>query len=152
MSITNDALITQLKNIHEYTFKSNQIKIIQCFFDERDVILFAKTKYEKSMILYSLFILKIDIIILLIFSLNVLKMNQSKIIQRLNANVNLCILNDEIIIATLLNEIKTRTYIHILTNSKFALFNVFFRKILQIFEFCDRICFVVIDETHLMKD
>ncbi len=122
------------------------------FFDEQDVILFAKTKYEKSMILYSLFVLKIDIIILLIFFLNALKMNQNKIIQRLNVNVNSCILNDEIIIATLLNEIKTRTYIHILTNSKLALFNVFFRKILQTSEFCDRICLVVIDETHLMKD
>ncbi len=86
------------------------------------------------------------------FFLNALKMNQNKIIQKLNANVNLCILNDEIIIATLLNEIKTKTYIHILTSSKLALFNVFFKKILQIFEFCDRICLVVIDETHLMKD
>jgi hypothetical protein len=52
------------------------------------------------MILYSLFVLKIDIIILLIFFLNALKMNQNKIIQKLNANVNSCILNDEIIIVT----------------------------------------------------
>jgi hypothetical protein len=152
MSIANNLLIAQFEDIHEYSFKLNQIKAIQCFFDERDVILFAKTKYEKNMILYSLFVLKIDIIILLIFFLNVLKMNQNKIIQRLNANVNSCILNDEIIIVTLLNEIKTRTYFHILINSKLALFNVFFRKVLQDFEFYDRICFVVIDETHLMKD
>jgi hypothetical protein len=113
---------------------------------------FAKTKYEKNMILYSLFVLKIDIIILLIFSLNALKMNQNKIIQILNANINSYILNDEIIIVTLLNEIKTRTYFHILINSKFALFNVFFKKVLQDFEFCNRICLVVIDETHLMKN
>jgi hypothetical protein len=86
------------------------------------------------------------------FFLNVLKMNQNKIIQRLNANVNSCILNDEIIIVTLLNEIKTKTYFHILTSSKLALFNVLFKKVLQNFEFCDRICFVVIDEMHLMKD
>jgi hypothetical protein len=133
MSIANDALIAQLENIHEYTSKSNQIKAIQYLLDERDVILFAKTEYEKNMIMYSLSALKIDIIILLIFSLNVLKMNQSKAIQRLNANVNSCILNDEIIIATFLNEIKTRTYIHILTSSKLALFNDVFRKVLQIF-------------------
>jgi hypothetical protein len=101
MSIANNSLIAQFEDIHEYSFTSNQIKAIQCLFDERDVILFAKTEYEKSMILYSLFALKIDIIILLIFSLNALKMNQSKIIQRLNANVNSCILNDEIIIVTL---------------------------------------------------
>jgi superfamily II DNA helicase RecQ len=104
------------------------------------------------MILYSLFVLKIDIIILLIFSLNALKMNQNKIIQKLNENVNSCILNNEIIITTFLNEIKTRMYIHILTSSKLALFNVFFKKVLQIFEFCDRIYFVVIDEIHLIKD
>jgi hypothetical protein len=67
MSIANNLLIAQLKDIHEYSFKSNQIKVIQCFFDERDVIFFAKTKNEKNMILYSLFVLKIDIIILLIF-------------------------------------------------------------------------------------
>jgi hypothetical protein len=152
MSIVNNSLIAQFENIYEYSFKSNQIKVIQCFFDEQDVIFFAKTKYEKSMILYSLFVLKIDIIILLIFSLNALKMNQNKIIQRLNANVNSCILNDEIIIVTLLNKIKTKTYFHILTSSKLALFNVFFKKVLQDFEFCDRICLVVIDETHLMKD
>jgi superfamily II DNA helicase RecQ len=152
MSIANNLLIAQFEDIHEYSSKSDQIKAIQCFFDERNVIFFAKTKYEKSMILYSLSVLKIDIIILLIFSLNALKMNQSRIIQRLNANVNSCILNDEIIIVTLLNEIKTRTYFHILINSEFALFNVFFRKILQNLEFCDRIYFVVIDETHLMKD
>jgi hypothetical protein len=152
MSIANNSLIAQFEDIHEYSFKSNQIKAIQCFFDERDVILFAKTEYEKNMILYSLFVLKIDIIILLIFSLNVLKMNQNKVIQRLNANVNSCILNDEIIIVTLLNEIKTKTYFHILINSKLALFNVFFKKVLQDFEFYDRICLVVIDEIHLMKD
>jgi hypothetical protein len=75
MSIANNALIAQLKIIHNYTFKSNQIKAIQCFFDERDVIFFARTKYKKNMILYSLFVLKIDIIILLIFSLNILIMN-----------------------------------------------------------------------------
>jgi hypothetical protein len=150
MSIVNNSLIAQFEDIHEYSFKSDQIEAIQCFFNERDVIFFAKTKYEKNMILYSLFVLKIDIIILLIFSLNALKMNQNKIIQRLNANVNSCILNDEIIIVTLLNEIKMKTYFHILINSKFALFNVFFKKVLQDFKFCDRICFVVIDEIHLI--
>jgi hypothetical protein len=51
-----------------------------------------------------------------------------------------------------LNEIKTRTYIHILTSSKLALFNISFKKILQTFDFCDRVYFVVIDETHLMKN
>jgi superfamily II DNA helicase RecQ len=151
-NVHDDALIAQLTYIHEYSFKKNQLKAIKCLRDERNVILFAKTNYEKSMILYSLFALKFDIIILLIFSLNALKMNQCRIIQKLNANVKSCILNDDIIIETLLNEIKTKTYIHILTSSKFALFNVSFRKVLQTFDFCDRVCLVVIDEIHLMKD
>ncbi len=79
-------------------------------------------------------------------------MNQYKIIQKLNVNVKSCILNDDIIIKTLLNEIKTRMYIHILTSLKFALFNVSFRKVLQIFDFCDRIYLVIIDEIYLMKN
>jgi superfamily II DNA helicase RecQ len=151
-NVHDDALIAQLTHIHEYSFKKNQLKTIKCFRDEQNVILFAKTNYEKSMILYSLFALKFDIIILLIFFLNALKMNQCKIIQKLNANVKSCILNDDIIIKTLLNEIKMKTYIHILTSLKLALFNVSFRKILQTFDFCDRICLVVIDEIHLMKN
>ncbi len=76
----DDALIAQLTHIHEYSSKKNQLKAIKCLRDERDVILFAKTNYEKSMILYSLFALKFDIIILLIFSLNALKMNQCRVI------------------------------------------------------------------------
>ncbi len=148
----DDALIAQLTHIHEYSSKKNQLEAIKCLRDERNVIFFAKTNYEKSMILYSLFALKFDIIILLIFSLNALKMNQCKIIQRLNANIKSCILNDDIIIETLLNEIKTKTYIHILTNSKLALFNVSFKKVLQTFDFCDRVYLVVIDEIHLMKN
>ncbi len=133
----DDALIAQLTYIHEYSSKKDQLKAIKCLRDERNVILFAKTDYEKSMILYSLFALKFDIIILLIFSLNALKMNQCRIIQKLNANVKSCILNDNIIIETLLNEIKMKTYIYILTSSKLALFNVSFRKVLQSFDFCD---------------
>jgi hypothetical protein len=43
-------------------------------------------------------------------------------------------------------------YFHILTSSKLALFNVFFKKVLQNLEFCDRICLVVINEIHLMKN
>jgi hypothetical protein len=48
MSIANNSLIAQFEDIYEHSFKSNQIKIIQCFFDERDVILFAKIEYEKK--------------------------------------------------------------------------------------------------------
>jgi hypothetical protein len=34
MSIANNLLIAQLEDIHEYSFKSDQIEIIQCFLDE----------------------------------------------------------------------------------------------------------------------
>jgi hypothetical protein len=79
-NVHDDALIAQLTHIHEYSSKKDQLKAIKCFRDEENVIFFAKTNYEKSMILYSLFALRFDIIILLIFSLNILKMNQCKII------------------------------------------------------------------------
>jgi hypothetical protein len=79
-------------------------------------------------------------------------MNYCKIIQKLNANVKSCILKNDIIIETFLNEIKTKMYIYILTSSKFALFNVLFKKVLQSFDFCNRIYFVVINEIYLIKD
>lgn len=64
-----------LKIFHDYFSKSDQLKIIRCFFHEYDVIFSVKINYEKSMILYSLSALNINNITLLIMSLSVLKAN-----------------------------------------------------------------------------
>jgi hypothetical protein len=84
--------------------------------------------------------------------LNALQNNQKNFIVKMNSKINFCVLNDEIITKKLLNEIKYKTYIHILINSKIALFNEFFRKILQSFIFRKRFVLVVINEIHLMKN
>jgi hypothetical protein len=70
----------------------------------------------------------------------------------MNSKVNSCVFNDEIITKKLLIEIKYETYIHILINLKIALFNEFFRKILQSFTFRERLVLVAVDEIHLMKN
>jgi superfamily II DNA helicase RecQ len=145
-------LIMKLKNIHDYKSKSRQLKMIICLLNDRDCILFVKTKYEKSMILYSSSTLRINTIILLIMSLNVLQNDQKNFILKMNSKINSCVFNDEIITKKLLIEIKYDTYIHILINSKIALFNEFFREILQNFTFRERLVLVAIDEIHLMKN
>ncbi len=124
-----------LKNIHDYKSKSEQLKIVICILNDRDCIFFVKIKYKKSMILYSSLILRKNTMILLIMSLNALQNDEKNFILRMNSKINSCVFNDEIITKKLLIEIKYETYIHILINSKIALFNEFFRKILQNFIF-----------------
>jgi superfamily II DNA helicase RecQ len=149
---TSEKLIMKLKNIHDYESKSRQLKIIMCVLNDRDCILSIKTKYEKNMILYSSSTLRMNTIILLIMSLNVLQNDQKNFILRMNSNIKSCVFNDEIIIKKLLNEIKYETYNHVLINSKLVLFNEFIKVVLQSSFFRERLVFVVIDEIHLMKN
>jgi superfamily II DNA helicase RecQ len=142
----------KLKNIHDYKSKSKQLKIIMCVLNDRDCILSIKTKYEKNMILYSSSTLRMNTIILLIMSLNVLQDDQKNSILKMNSNIKSCVFNDEIIIKKLLNEIKYEMYNHVLINSKFALFNEFFKIVLQNSFFRERLVLVAIDEIHLMKN
>jgi hypothetical protein len=70
---SKEKLIMKLKNIHDYESKSEQLKIVICLLNDRDCIFFVKTKYEKSMILYSSSTLRMNTMILLIMSLNTLQ-------------------------------------------------------------------------------
>jgi superfamily II DNA helicase RecQ len=149
---TKKKLMIKLKNIHDYESKAEQLKIIICLLNERDIILFTKTKYEKSMILYSSSTLQMNTIILLIMFLNALQKNQKNFIKKMNSNIDACVFNEKTITKKLLIEIKYEIYIHILINSEFALFNDSFREVLQSFNFRERLIFVAIDEIHLVKN
>ncbi len=92
----------KLKNIHDYESKAEQLKIIIYLLNERDVILFVKTKYEKNMILYSSSTLQMNIIILLIMSLNALQENQKNFIKKMNSNINAYVFNEKTITKKLL--------------------------------------------------
>jgi hypothetical protein len=109
-------------------------------------------RIRESMILYSSSTLRTNTMILLIMSLNVLQNDQKNFIRRMNSKINSCVFNDEIITKKLLIEIKYETYIYILINSKIALFNEFFRKILQSFIFRERLVFIAVDEIYLVKN
>jgi hypothetical protein len=128
-------LIMKLTNIHNYESKLRQLKTIICLFNDRDCILFVKTKYEKSMILYSSSTLRINTIILLIMFLNALQNDQRNFILRMNSKINSCVFNDEIITKKLLIEIKYDTYIHILINSKSHCSTSFFEKFCKVLRF-----------------
>jgi hypothetical protein len=84
---TKEKLMIRLKNIHDYESKAEQLKIIICLLNEQDVILSAKTEYEKSMILYSSSTLQMNTIILLIMSLNALQKDQKNFIKKMNSNI-----------------------------------------------------------------
>jgi hypothetical protein len=148
----NEKLIRKLKNIHDYESKSKQLKIIMRVLNNRDCILSIKTKFEKNMILYSSSTLRMNTIILLIMSLNILQNDQKNFILRMNSNIKSCIFNDEIIIKKLLNEIKYEMYNHILINFELILFNESFKIVLQSSFFRERLVFVAINEIHLMKN
>ncbi len=90
--------------------------------------------------------------ILLIMSLNALQNDQKNFILKMNSKINSCVFNDEIITKKLLIEIKYNAYIHILINSKIALFNEFFRKFLQSSTFREHLVLVAVNEIHLMKN
>jgi hypothetical protein len=149
---TRKKLMTRLKNIHDYESKAEQLKIIICLLNERDVILSVKTEYEKSMILYSSSTLQMNTIILLIMSLNALQKDQKNFIKKMNSNINACVFNKKTITKKLLIEIKYEIYTHILINSELALFNDSFREVLQSSNFRERLILVVINEIHLMKN
>jgi hypothetical protein len=139
-------LLIKLKNIHNYESKTKQLKIIMCLLNDQNVIVFAKTRYEKNMILYSSSTLQMNTIILLIMLLNALQKNQKNFIKKMNFDINSCVFNDETITKELLIKIKYEIYIHILVNFELILFNDSFREILQNFNFRERLIFVVIDE------
>ena len=150
-SIKND-LIVRLKNLHNYESKSKQLKTISYFLNEKNVVLSTKTNYEKNIILYSAFVLNIDSVFLIIYSLNVLKIDQNKIISNINVFVNFCILNDDILINELLNQIRLDQHIHILTNFEIAMKNDSFKKIMQFFVFRNKFVLMIINETHLITN
>jgi hypothetical protein len=140
----NKKLIMKLKNIHDYESKSEQLKIIMCVLNDRDCILSIKTKYEKSMILYSSSTLRMNSIIL--------QDDQKNFILKMNSNIKSCVFNDEIIIKKLLNEIKYEMYNHILINFELVSFNESFKIVLQNSFFRERLVLVVINEIYLMKN
>lgn len=133
-----------------------EIWSIECdsmfFFKKKNVILSAKTNYEKNMILYFAFVLNTDSVFLIIYSLNVLKIDQIKIISNLNVDVSFCVLNENILTNELLFQIQFDQYIHVLTNFEFAIKNDSFKKIMQFFDFRNKLVLMMINETHLIKN
>ena len=150
-SIKND-LIVKLKDFHNYKSKSKQLKTISCFLNKKNVVLSTKINYEKNMILYFTFFLNTNSVSLIIYSLNVLKIDQNKIISNINAFVSFCILNDDILIDKLLNQIRLDQHIHVLINFEIAIKNDSFKKIMQFFVFRDKFVLMIINEAHLITD
>lgn len=102
--------------------------------------------------LYFAFILNTNSVFLIIYSLNILKIVQIKIISNINVFVNFCILNDDILIDELLNQIKFNQYIHVLTNFEIATKNDLLKKIMQFFVFYNKLVLMIINEIYLITN
>ena len=146
-------LEARLRVIHGKTPKAGQLLAIETLFnEEKDVILIAKTGYGKSMVFHSVSALEEDTMTLMIMPLLALEEGQKQAIKKMQANSNPCILNGETMTKTLLNEIQSGIYTHVLTSPEIAISNKEFRQVLQHSNVQQRLVLVAIDEVHLVED
>jgi hypothetical protein len=149
-------IVTSLREIFEYDSKEKQLNVVHTLrVKKQDVMLIAKTKYEKSMIFHFISLFKFNSITLMIMSLNALEKDQVSIIERLENVNNLicdrsCVYNSKTSSSRLLKEIKMRFYIHVLINSKMIIQNAIFKEMLQDSNFQGRLNLIIVDEIHLI--
>ena len=131
LTTASDKLTKRLEEIHGYATKAGQLEAIRCLSEGHNVLLSAKTGYDKSMILYSQSVLKTDTITLLIMPLNALEVDQANAIKKMNAEVSPCILNAETMDdnAELLSRIRLGMHTHVLTSPELALSKASVREV-----------------------
>ena len=89
-TLSKDNLEARLKVIHSQSLKTDQLLAIDTLFNEKkDVIFIAKTGYGKSMMFYSVLVLKSDIMTLMIMPLLALEEDQKLAIMNMQKNSNL---------------------------------------------------------------
>ena len=152
-NIQSDELKKRLKNIFEYKSKNEQFKVIDILINKKyNVILIAKTKYDKSMIFQIVSTFKKNVITILIYLLNALKDNQIKTIKKL-FDARSIVLNSKMLKKDLyiITRIEEEHYTHILIESKMILESKKLRFAIQSSLVQSRITLMIIDETHLVK-
>jgi hypothetical protein len=148
--------VTSLQEIFEYDSKEEQLNVVHTLrVKKQDVMLIAKTEYEKSMIFHFISLFKFNSITLMIMSLNAFEKDQVSIIARLENVNNLvcdrsCVYNSKMSSSRMLKEIKMKCYTHVLISSKMIIQNAIFKEMLQNSSFQERLNLIIVDETHLI--
>lgn len=120
------------------------------FFEQRDLLLFAKTGFGKSHIFQLLpFMTPVADLVLILIPLKLLQAKQSTIINRI-ANAKSIVLNGKNNLVSVHKKIVKDGYTYVLTSLEIALSKKFKKNVLNQSNFTSRFCLLTIDETHLV--
>ena len=110
--------------LYFYSSHESQCDILQqLIYKRKNLILIARTSFEKSMILQTAFILMIKSITMIILLLSQIEQEQTKYITCIDDRF--CLLNVKIISTKILKNIQHEKYIYILINSELVINNKF---------------------------
>lgn len=136
-----------------FVLHDTQIEAIwTLFYEQRDLLLMAKTGFGKSLIFQLLPFMMPQIgVVLTLMPLKLLQAEQSKMINHLPYGKPI-ILNGENNQKHVQDDIAQGNYTHIFTSPKIAFSKKFKKHFLDRNEFTDRLCLLAIDKIHLVDE
>ena len=134
-----------------FSLHDEQVDAIRTlFFEQRDLLLLAKTGFGKSLIFQLLsFMTSVPGLVLILMPLKLLQAEQSTMINRI-ANAKSIVLNGENNLASVHREIAKGGYTHVFTSPEIALSKKFKKNVLNQSSFTDRLCLLAINEIDLV--
>lgn len=135
------------------TLHEDQVEAIcTLFYEQRDLLLLAKTGFGKSLIFQMIpFMTATTGVVLILMPLKLLQAEQSQTINRI-PQAKAIVLNGENSQKSVLAEVARGGYTHVFTSPEIALSKKFKKCILDQHEFTDRLSLIAIDETHLVDE
>ena len=126
--------------------------ICTLFYNQRNLLLLAKTGFRKSLIFQLVpFMNPAPGVLLILIPLKLLQAEQCEMINRLPQGKAI-VLNGENSQKSVFTGVARGHYTHIFTSSEIALSKKFKKCILDQQSFTDRLCFLAIDEIHLIDE
>ena len=126
--------------------------ICTLFYEQRDLLLLAKTGFGKSFIFQLVpFLSARPGVVLTLMPLKLLQIEQSEMINRIPRGKGI-VLNGENNNKRVLEDIARGGYTHIFTSPEIALSKKFKNCILDQPSFTDRLCLLAVDEIHLVEE
>lgn len=139
-----------MKKIFDYCFKSKQLHVIKKLLIKQDVILIAKTNFEKNIIFQTVFNL-IKEVCFKIVSLTISNEKQFEKINNLSIQCKVIMLSiDKCTLFTLL-QIRKKVYLHVFLNLKIVIDKLFNEQVLKHFCFQQQLILIAIDKLHITK-
>ena len=137
-----------------FTLHKGQIDAIwTLFYEQKDLLLLAKTGFGKSLIFQLLSFMTSNIgVVLILMPLKLLQAEQTTIINQRLPKGNTIVLNGDNNKETTQCKIARGNYTHVFTSPEIALSKKFKKNILHQHVFTDRLCLLAIDKIHLVEE